>query len=845
MGRSLSPFLSPLSVLVLFGCISSARGLPSPLRKDGDYTIAGLFQIHRITAKMESRPEVGVCASMGNRSRHSYYLAQAMRFSIAEINNASHLLPNVTLGYDIYDTCSQLNNLYATLSLLSQGAEGCHSQRHLPVMGNYTGYQPKAVAVIGPDSSEFSLITAGLLGIFLMPEISYESTSPMLSQKRAYPSFLRTIPSDHLQAEALVSLLKAFRWTWVAAVGSDNTYGRQGLQTLHEVATTEGICFAYQGVISMETSSPELPEQVQAVLDSKTEVAVLFANKHGATVFFREVLRQNASGKVWLGTEDWSLSREIWGIHGIRSIGTVIGVTIMQGLLPEMWAFEAASRHSESHGDQASCFQGCREACSQLCSQLYLPPLEPLLEPSPYDTQAAFNVYLAVYAVAHSLHGLLGCQTGVCRKEAVYPWQLLKEVKEVNFSVQGRQIYFDSNGDPLIGYDIVQWKWADREWRYDVIATFSSNPSHLTIYRDKLQWHTEDNQVPVSVCSKECAVGEQKVLQGTHQCCFHCVACPSGTFLNKSNPYTCQMCRDDQWSPAASDACFLRAIIFLQWSEGISQALLSAVTLLLLLLAGALFLFVRKANTPVVKSAGGWLCFVMLCALAGANLSLYCYFGVPSTLTCLLRVSLYTISFSVCLACMAARSFQILLIFKMATKAPGLHEAWKNHHGCSLFIGACTGLQGVMFLSHLCTTPPFPHNNYEVADQVILLECKSSSSVVPYLGLLCNGLLGTFCFVVSYMGKDLPNSYNEAKCTTFSLIIYFVSLICYFTTISIYAGKYLPAIHVASLLFPLYGIFGSYFVPKVYIILFRSELNTNEHFQMSIQSYTKKKNVRG
>lgn len=262
-----------------------------------------------------------------------------------------------------------------------------------------------------------------------------------------------------------------------------------------------------------------------------------------------------------------------------------------------------------------------------------------------------------------------------------------------------------------------------------------------------------------------------------------------------------------------------------------------------MLLAGALLIFVQKANTPVVKSAGGWLCFVMLSALAGASASLYCYFGVPNKFTCLLRTSMYTISFNVCLACMAARSFQIVLIFKMASKAPGLYEAWKNHHGCSFFIGACTGLQGLIFLIHLCVSPPFPYKNYHMADQSITLECKNQDSVVPILGFICNGLLGIFCFVISYMGKDLPNSYNEAKCTTFSLIIYFASLISYCTTISIYKGKYLSAIHVVSLLFPLFGIFGSYFVPKIYIILFRSELNTHEHFQMSIQSYTKKNNV--
>ncbi|XP_048374576.1 taste receptor type 1 member 1 [Sphaerodactylus townsendi] len=698
-------------------------------------------------------------------------------------------------------------------------------------------------------SCAFSIITTNILSCLVLAcstpllQVSYEASSPMLSLKRAHPSFLRTIPSDRLQAEALMNLLKFFQWTWVVAVGSDNTYGRQGLQTLRELAIKEGICFAYHGIISMETSNPDLRVNVKELRVFNAKVAIVFANKRSARVFFQEVVWQNVTGKVWLGTEDWSLSQELWEIQGIRGIGTVIGVTIMHAPLPRLWEFEAASRRSESHGIEAKCSQSCSETCSQLCSQLHARNLQYLLNPSPYDTQGCFNVYSAVYAVAHSLHHLLDCQTGVCRKDTVYPWQLLKEIKKANFSVKGRQIYFDSNGDPLTGYDLVLWKWAGQNWSYDAIGSFSTNPPDLTIHKGKLQWHTSDNQVPVSICSKDCGVGEHKVQQGIHQCCFDCVACSPGTFLNRSDRYTCQRCQKDQWAPARSETCFPRATVFLDWGDRIAQVLLTATTLLLLLLAGTLAVFVRKVHTPVVRSAGGWLCFVMLSALACANVSMYCNFGPPSRYTCMLRLPMYTVSFNVCLACMAARSFQILLIFKMASKAPGLYEAWKNHHGCGIFIGVCTGLQVIMSLIFLCINPSFPNKNYDVADQMILLECKNHSNVTAVIGMVYNALLAIFCFVISYMGKDLPNSYNEAKCTTFSLVIYFVSLISYATIFSIYRGKYVPAIYVAFLLLTLYGVFGGYFIPKMYIILFRSELNTHEHFQISIQSYTKKKNV--
>lgn len=228
-------------------------------------------------------------------------------------------------------------------------------------------------------------------------------------------------------------LLKVFNWSWVAVVVSNNTYGRMGLQMLQEAATMAGLCFAYQGIISVleGKSSPDMGPTVQALKNTSTSVVIVFANKQSALLFFTEAVQQNVTGKVWLGTEDWSLTTEIQQIAGIHAIGTIIGMSIKQALLPGMRAFDAAfaasenaSIHLQDCGSSACFCQHCREKCSQRCSQLLSPDPRSRQEPSPYDTQGGFNVYTAVYALAHGLHHLLACQRGVCRKDTVYPWQV-------------------------------------------------------------------------------------------------------------------------------------------------------------------------------------------------------------------------------------------------------------------------------------------------------------------------------------------------------------------------------------------------------------------------------------
>ncbi|KAG7249105.1 hypothetical protein CRUP_018892, partial [Coryphaenoides rupestris] len=125
-----------------------------------------------------------------------FRMVQTMIFTIEEINREGKLLPNVTLGYKIYDSCSTpYQALKAAMELMGtqQGSEVEMVDNHKDMCH---GTVP---VVIGDAGSTQSLVVARFLGAFHVPQVSYFSSCACLSNKKEYPAFLRTMPSDLFQ----------------------------------------------------------------------------------------------------------------------------------------------------------------------------------------------------------------------------------------------------------------------------------------------------------------------------------------------------------------------------------------------------------------------------------------------------------------------------------------------------------------------------------------------------------------------------------------------------------------------------------------------------------------------
>lgn len=228
----------------------------------------------------------------------------------------------------------------------------------------------------------------------------------------------------------MIQLLVHFNWTWVALLGSDNSYGLQGMQSLSQQAPHHGICIAYQGVIrSLKPDTVQnMRNMVDSLLKTKVNTIVVFSSKSKLSGFLPFVVERQVMNKVWIGTEDWSVSTVISGIPGIHTIGTVLGISVKSSALPsfedfERKVFQASLEQSDTKKSSNSSTNPGND-CVQSTELYSLARMNFSLET--YDITSSFNVYKAVYAVAHALHRALGCDSGECQRRRVHPWEVGK-----------------------------------------------------------------------------------------------------------------------------------------------------------------------------------------------------------------------------------------------------------------------------------------------------------------------------------------------------------------------------------------------------------------------------------
>ncbi|XP_068607817.1 taste receptor type 1 member 1-like [Brachionichthys hirsutus] len=786
----------------------------SEFQLKGDYLIGGLFDIHHVNAPVHhDKPEAIDCSSQPFLLPN-YRRLQLMRFSVEEINNSANLLPNVSLGYEIFDHCSDLQSFSDVLKLVSvNGLIQPKDEQY-----KYGSRISNIIGVVGPFTSTQVLSVAPLLMVDFVPMVSYGASSSVFSRKQNFPSFLRTVHPNKDVIEVIVNIVLHFKWRWVAFLNSDNHFGIDGRGFFIKRIKDTDICLGYTKDLNINTNFHLMFEQIES---QRIRAIIVFAPKGIAEALIGSAIRLNVTNKVWIADDGWSLNKKLPKERGIQNIGTIIGVSQPEIKIPGFNNFISSAKR-QTHCENEVCNQNGLSA-------------EGIIDADP---SFSFPVYSAVYSIAHALHNVLQCGNGRCNHNiTVHPHMILAELKKSNFTLLNQSIEYDENGDPKFGYyDVVYW---NHRGDAEKVGFFSFHPRvSFSINSSKIQWYKE-GAVPTSICSQECAVGYAKNQNGIYKCCFNCEVCPNGTYINiTDDPYKCIRCKETEWSAPGSTSCRLREVEYVPYTDIRAILIMVGAWVFVGLTLATSLLFAINYNTPVVRSAGGPVCFLILGCLTLCTVSVFFYFDKPTISFCVLRLLPFVLFYTVCLACFVVRSFQIVCIFKIAAKFPKLHSWWMKYHGQWLVITAAFATQAVLLLIGYSYDPPKPYNDTFWYRDKIILGCDIRPRGI-FISIVLLVTLCSLCFIFSYMGKDLPKNYNEAKAITFCLLLFILTWIIFATEYAIYHGKYIQTLNALAILSSLYSFLLWYFLPKCYIIIVQPHKNTQQHFQGIIENYTK------
>ncbi|XP_075044810.1 vomeronasal type-2 receptor 26-like [Mixophyes fleayi] len=664
----------------------------------------------------------------GKRPSPQYYKnLLTFQFAIEKLNNNSYILPNITLGYHVYDSCNAGNKAIKSVLQILSGPG-----RMVP---NYSCTERgKVIGFIGDHHSEMTVPIAQLLGVYRYSQISYGATHSALGDRRFYPTFFRTLQNDRTIYSMLSKILKYFGWTWIGILASDDDSGDMEVELLTNYVTRRGICVAF--TIKMSLNHKD------------------WINKRTAQI----ISKSNAKVIILCGTFSQTFMRCVDEISDILSDRTIV--------LSPIWA----------------------------------------------------NNKFLIDFFGKIFNGSL----------------LHHYLKNLKYSFDDSPLIFDENGDFITNYQILNWIITKenkvRSWQVGEFRPLDKEDRQLLINESAITWKKGVNQIPDSRCSEMCLPGSRKVPRpGIHTCCYDCAPCSEGEISNTTDSKNCLKCQDDEWPNEKRDLCIPKYEDFLSYTnDEISAVFISVLVFFCFITQLILGIFISHQDTPIVKANNKNLSFLLLVSIMLSFLCVFLFLGRPVDITCMLRQIFFGILFSIAVSSVLAKTIMVCIAFR-ATKPGSVWRKWMGVKLPNCVVCICSSVQVMICISWLSISPPFQELDTHSYQGQIIVQCNEGSVIGFYSVLGYMGVLAAVSFITAFIARTLPDSFNEAKYITFSMLVFCSVWIAMIPAYLSTKGKYMVAVEIFSILTSNAGLLGCIFFPKCYVILCRPEMNTKLH----------------
>ncbi|XP_063158681.1 vomeronasal type-2 receptor 26-like [Candoia aspera] len=724
------------------------------------------------------------------------------------------------------------------------------------------------VAVIGGPDSEVGFFMATILSIYKVPQFTYGSASVINDQTQSI-FFQRMFPTGDHQYSGILQLLLLFRWTWIGVIFLNGDNGLRFVQVVVPKFSKRGVCFDFIEALPTLYFFSDIGEMVdgwikayKVISDSTANVVLLHGEIH-TMIFLRmfprvsefENIPIKTKSKVWIMTAQMEFTSvpflkyfEVDIIHGTLLIAlhstAVMGfqtflkrrnpkVESGDGFIKDFWQQAFNCHFSPPSGDKFN---------ENLCTG------EEKVETLPGSvfetsmTSHSYSVYSAVYAMAHALQSMdssqvkprMRAERKTRRTMSEKPWQLHHYLRRLSFNNSlGETVSFDENGELNAGFDIINWVTFPNQTFLRVkvgsIDPFAPNDKAFSLSVDAIEWpRPYHKEPPTSLCNDLCHLGHRRTKkEGKHFCCYDCLPCPAGEVSSQMDMDSCTPCPEGHYPNKEQDHCIPKDISFLSYREPLGIGLTTLALFFACTTALVLWIFLKYKETPIVKANNRNLTYLLIISLLLSFLCPLLFIGQPDKVRCLLRQTAFAIIFSVAVSCILAKTIIVVLAF-MATQPGSRIRKWVGKPLANSIVLSCSLTQGAICMVWLATFPPFPHAEMHSLSEEIVLECNEGSAIMFYCMLGFMGFLAMTSFTVAFLGRKLPDNFNEAKFITFSMMVFCSVWLSFVPTYLSTKGKYVVAVEIFSILASSVGLLGCIFPPKCYIILIRPELNDRQ-----------------